>query len=139
MLEHDTPEKLLENEASAFSKMVQNTGPANAQYLRGLVFQMKEEKEANHLDGKLRRLASSRWAAATNLALAISLTSSKSEFERLNFLNDEDNILKQTKDAVITLQGVLEGKHDEEINNTLYQYQVPRDGWWSALYRIIEG
>lgn len=119
--------------------MVQSTGSANAQYLRSLVLQMKEDKETNHLDGKNRWLASSRWAAAANLALAISLTSSKSEFERLSFENDENNILKQTKDAVITLQGVLEGKHDEDIDNALYQYQVPRDRWWSALYRIIEG
>ncbi|KAH6791430.1 multidrug resistance-associated protein 13, partial [Perilla frutescens var. frutescens] len=37
VIEYDTPEKLLENEASAFSKMVQSTGPANAEYLRGFV------------------------------------------------------------------------------------------------------
>ncbi|OWM63830.1 ABC transporter C family member 12-like isoform X2 [Punica granatum] len=139
VLEHDTPEKLLQNEASAFSKMVQSTGPANAQYLRNLVLQMKEAKETNHLAGNKQLLASSRWAAATNLALAISLSSSRSELERLNFENGDKNILKQTTDAVITLQGVLEGKHNEDIDNTLYQYQLPRDRWWSALYRIIEG
>ncbi|XP_030512710.2 ABC transporter C family member 12-like isoform X7 [Rhodamnia argentea] len=32
--EHDTPENLLSNEVSAFSKMIQSTGSANAQYLR---------------------------------------------------------------------------------------------------------
>ncbi|RXH98903.1 hypothetical protein DVH24_011228 [Malus domestica] len=35
--EFDTPERLLSNEGSAFSKMVQSTGSANAQYLRSLV------------------------------------------------------------------------------------------------------
>ncbi|KAK4782038.1 hypothetical protein SAY86_016140 [Trapa natans] len=60
VLEHDTPEKLLQNEGSAFSKMVESTGPANSLYLHSLVFQMKQEKETNHLDWKLRRLASSR-------------------------------------------------------------------------------
>lgn len=34
VLEFDSPEDLLSNEESAFSKMVQSTGPANAQYLR---------------------------------------------------------------------------------------------------------
>ncbi|KAJ4703014.1 ABC transporter C family member 2-like [Melia azedarach] len=37
VLEYDTPEELLSNEESAFSKMVQSTGAANAQYLRSLV------------------------------------------------------------------------------------------------------
>ncbi|KAK6925545.1 hypothetical protein RJ641_007264 [Dillenia turbinata] len=35
--EYDTPERLLLNEESAFSKMVQSIGAANAQYLRNLV------------------------------------------------------------------------------------------------------
>ncbi|KHG15797.1 ABC transporter C family member 2 [Gossypium arboreum] len=38
VLEYSTPEELLANEESAFSKMVQSTGPANAEYLLGLVF-----------------------------------------------------------------------------------------------------
>lgn len=38
VLEHDTPEELLSREESAFAKMVQSTGPANAEYLRSLVF-----------------------------------------------------------------------------------------------------
>ncbi|KAG8381911.1 hypothetical protein BUALT_Bualt05G0022000 [Buddleja alternifolia] len=37
VVEYDTPQNLLENEASAFYKMVQSTGPANAQYLHNLV------------------------------------------------------------------------------------------------------
>jgi hypothetical protein len=32
------------------------------------------------------------------------------------------NILKKTNDVVITLQGVLEGKHDRIIDETLNQY-----------------
>ncbi|GLT64994.1 hypothetical protein SLA2020_374520 [Shorea laevis] len=38
ILEHDTPEELLSREESAFAKMVPSTGPANAHYLRSLVF-----------------------------------------------------------------------------------------------------
>ena len=45
----------------------------------------------------------------------------------------------KTKDAVITLQGVLEGKHDEDIDISLNQHHIPREGWWSALFRIVEG
>ncbi|KAI3832402.1 hypothetical protein MKW92_043642, partial [Papaver armeniacum] len=37
VLEFDTPEDLLSNEGSGFSKMVQSTGAANAEYLRSLV------------------------------------------------------------------------------------------------------
>ena len=39
MLEYDTPKQLLSNEESDFSKMVQSTGVANAQYLHKLVFE----------------------------------------------------------------------------------------------------
>lgn len=38
VLEFDTPEDLLSNDESAFSKMVQSTGAANAQYLKVLLF-----------------------------------------------------------------------------------------------------
>jgi hypothetical protein len=44
VLEHATPEELLSNEGSAFSRMVQSTGPANAQYLYSLLFESKENK-----------------------------------------------------------------------------------------------
>ncbi|MDK0882651.1 hypothetical protein P5F54_15250, partial [Clostridium perfringens] len=54
-------------------------------------------------------------------------------------IEDENNILKKTKDAVITLQRVLEGNHDKVIEESLDQYQISRDGWWSALYRMVEG
>ncbi|XP_022973222.1 ABC transporter C family member 2-like isoform X3 [Cucurbita maxima] len=39
VLEYNTPKQLLSNELSAFSKMVQSTGAANAQYLRTLVLE----------------------------------------------------------------------------------------------------
>ncbi|CAN0874920.1 ABC transporter C family member 2 [Linum grandiflorum] len=131
--EHATPEELLSNEKSAFYKMVQSTGSANAQYLRNLVF----------VDGEMTKkkrhgLASSRWAAAAQFALAVSLTSSTNDLQSL-VVGDDNNIIRQTKDAVMTLQGVLQGKHDELIDNTLEQHQVPRERWWSTLYRIVEG
>ncbi|XP_058071596.1 ABC transporter C family member 2-like [Magnolia sinica] len=142
VLEFDSPEDLLLNEGSAFSKMVQSTGAANAQYLRGLVLgdgESRSRREENkHPDGQRRWLASSRWAAAAQFALAVSLTSSHNDLQQLE-IEDENSILKKTKDAVITLQGVLEGKHDKAIEETLNQYQVPRDRWWSSLYRVVEG
>ncbi|XWS55357.1 hypothetical protein CRYUN_Cryun10bG0167700 [Craigia yunnanensis] len=142
VLEHNTPEELLANEESTFSKMVQSTGPANAEYLRSLVFGGEENRfskeHATRLDGRMRWQASSRWAAAAQFALAVSLTSSQNELQRFD-TGDASTILKKTEDAVITLQGVLKGKHDEAIDDMLHQHQVPRDRWWSALYRIIEG
>lgn len=143
VLEYDTPEELLSNEASAFSKMVQSTGAANAQYLRSLVLGEEGEnrfrtQEKEQLSGQKKWLASSRWAAAAQFALAVSLTSSHNDLQRLE-IEDEDSILKKTKDAVVTLQGVLEGKHDKIIDESLNKYQISRDGWWSALYKMVEG
>lgn len=141
VLEYDTPERLLQNEESAFSKMVQSTGAANAQYLHSLVLggegENKLERETPQ-DGQRRWLASSRWAAAAQFALAVSLTSSQNDLVQLE-INDDDNIIKKTKDAVITLQRVLEGKHDKVIDETLEEYQVSRERWWSGLYKMIEG
>ncbi|KAI3455947.1 hypothetical protein Pfo_012610 [Paulownia fortunei] len=141
VVEFDTPETLLQKEESAFSKMVQSTGAANAEYLRSLVLSGegdgKRERE-KQLDGQRRWLASSRWAAAAQFALAVSLTSSQNDLVQLE-IKDEDSILKKTRDAVITLQGVLEGKHNKEIEENLDQYHVSGDRWWSALYKMIEG
>ncbi|XP_031131650.1 ABC transporter C family member 2-like isoform X1 [Ipomoea triloba] len=142
VLEYDTPEVLLQNEESAFSRMVQSTGAANAQYLRSLVLHGRGDTKTdmeNQADGQKRLLASSRWVAATQFALAVSLTSSHNDLLQLEIEDDGDNILKKTKDAVITLQGVLEGKHDTVIEETLDHYHVSREGWWSSLYRMIEG
>ncbi|KAK4349562.1 hypothetical protein RND71_032317 [Anisodus tanguticus] len=141
LLEYDTPEVLLQKDGSAFSRMVQSTGAANAQYLRSLVFGGEEGNSIardKQLDGQRRWLASSRWAAAAQFALAVTLTSSQNDLVQLE-IEDEDNILMKTKNAVITLQGVLEGKHDNEIEETLDQYQVSRDRWWSSLYKMVEG
>lgn len=121
--------------------MVQSTGAANADYLRSIVFRREEGNSIasdEQLDGHRRLLASTRWTAATRFALAATLTSSQNDLVRLE-IEDEDNILKKTKNAVITLKGVLEGKHDKEIEETLDQYQVSSDSWWSSLYKIIEG
>ncbi|XP_057430299.1 ABC transporter C family member 2-like [Lotus japonicus] len=140
VLEYDTPEVLLSNEGSAFSKMVQSTGAANAQYLRSLALggDKSERAENTRLDGQRKWMASSRWAAAAQFALAVSLTSSQNDLQRLE-VEDDNSILKKTKDALITLQGVLERKHDKEIEESLEQRQVSPEGWWSSLYKMIEG
>uniref|UniRef100_A0A7N0T3S0 ABC-type xenobiotic transporter n=1 Tax=Kalanchoe fedtschenkoi TaxID=63787 RepID=A0A7N0T3S0_KALFE len=142
VLEYDTPERLLLDEGSAFSRMVQSTGAANAQYLRSLVFEGKEGNKMNgetrQVDGQRRWLASSRWAAAAQYALAVSLTSSHNDLQRLE-IDDDSSILKKTKDAVLTLKGVLEGKHDKEIEESLDKHQISRDGWWASFYKMIEG
>ncbi|KAI3996328.1 hypothetical protein MKX01_026796 [Papaver californicum] len=137
--EFDAPEELLSNNGSSFSKMVQSTGAANAEYLRSLVISSRKAKEeAIRQDGHRRWLASSRFTTAAQLALGVSLSSSLDDLQNLE-IEDDNNILKRTKDAVVTLQGVLEGKHDKSIEEILDQYQVPRDRWWSALYKMVEG
>ncbi|KAH6830702.1 multidrug resistance-associated protein 2 [Perilla frutescens var. hirtella] len=138
VVEFDTPEALLQREDSAFSKMVQSTGVANAEYLRGLVVREGQKHERERQDGHRRWLASSRWAAAAQFALAVSLTSSQNDLVQLE-INEDDSILKKTRDAVITLQGVLEGKHNKEIEENLDKYDVSGDRWWSSLYKMIEG
>lgn len=138
IVEFDSPEALLQREDSAFSKMVQSTGAANAEYLRGLVLRESERQKEKQLDGHRSWLASSRWAAAAQFALAVSLTSSQNDLVQLE-INEDDSILKKTRDAVITLRGVLEGKHNKEIEENLEKYDVSGDRWWSSLYRMIEG
>ncbi|KAK0578041.1 hypothetical protein LWI29_004127 [Acer saccharum] len=143
VVEHDTPETLLLNEEGAFSRMVQSTGPANAQNLRSLVFEGRDNNrvvraETKTEDGQSRWLASSRWAAAAQFALALSLTSSQNDLQRLE-VEDKNSIVGKTKDAVITLQQVLAGKHDQVIDDELGEHKVSGDRWWSALYRIVEG
>ncbi|KAF3450334.1 hypothetical protein FNV43_RR06414 [Rhamnella rubrinervis] len=142
VLEYDSPEKLLSNEESAFSRMVQSTGPANAKYLRSLALGGQLNKmgrqETEELVGQRKWLASSSWTVAAQLAVAVTLSTSWNNLQN-PAIEDKNNILVKTKDAVITLKGVLEGKHDKDIDETLNDFQVPRDGWWSALYRIVEG
>ncbi|CAN1302447.1 ABC transporter C family member 2 [Linum perenne] len=142
VLEYDSPEELLSRDDSAFSKMVQSTGSANSQYLRSLVLggegEGRPSKVNKQLEGQRKWLASSRWAAAANYALGVSLTSSHNDLQGLE-IEDENSILNKTKDAVVTLQGVLEGKHDVAIEESLEQHQISREGWWSSLYKMVEG
>ncbi|KAL8228774.1 hypothetical protein R6Q57_013674 [Mikania cordata] len=139
VVEYDAPVKLLQDEHTAFSKMVQSTGAANAQYLRNLAFGAEGEKaDKVAVDGKRWRLASTRWAAAARFALASSLTPSQNDLTQIEN-EDDNNILKKTKDAVLTLQGVLKGEHDKDIEESLERAHVPRDRWWSALYKVVEG
>ncbi|XP_052621477.1 ABC transporter C family member 2 [Lactuca sativa] len=140
VVEYDAPGKLLQNEQTAFSKMVQSTGAANAQYLRTLAFEAEGDKaEKAAVAGQKRWLASTRWAAAAQFALSATLNSSQNDLVHMEFENDNNNILKRTKDAVVTLQGVLKGEHDKEIEESLERSQVPRERWWSALYKVVEG
>lgn len=119
--------------------MVQSTGAANAEYLRGLVLREGEKhNREKQLDGERRWLASSRWAAAAQFALAVSLTSSQNDLVQLE-IDEDDSVLKKTRDAVITLQGVLEGKHSKEIEENLEKHNVSSESWWSSLYKMIEG
>ncbi|CAL5361915.1 unnamed protein product [Camellia sinensis] len=146
VMEYDAPEKLLLNEASGFSKMIQSTGAANAQYLHSLVLgggegENKSSGEEIFNGQQRRRVASSHWAAATQFALGVYMASSQNSLLQpsLEMMEDENNIVKKTKDAVVTLQEVLQGKHDEVIEKALDQYQFPSERWWSALYKVIEG
>ncbi|KAM6551932.1 hypothetical protein CsatB_001740 [Cannabis sativa] len=143
LLEYDSPEKLLSNEESSFSRMVQSTGPANADYLRSLVLGEKptvtgSDLEHKQLINQRRWLASSQWKAAAQYALTVSLAPSQNDLQQSD-IEDKNNILLKTKDAVVTLQGVLEGKYEQDIDEALNRFEVPSDNWWSALYRIVEG
>jgi ATP-binding cassette, subfamily C (CFTR/MRP), member 1 len=95
-------------------------------------------EESKLQDVQRRWVASNRWAEAAQFALARSLTSSHNDLLAME-ASEGDNIMRRTKDAVITLQNVLEGKHNTEIDESLNQYQVPADSWWSSLYKVIEG
>ncbi|KAI4368065.1 hypothetical protein MLD38_016670 [Melastoma candidum] len=142
VVEHDTPYLLLNNENGVFTKMVQSTGPANADYLRGLALQSETSKTEGQLHGcssdVSTRLASSYWVAAANRALAVSLSSNETVQSSVADM-DEENIVRRTRDAIMTLRGVLEGMHDDDIDRTLDLYEVSRGSWWSALYKMVQG
>ncbi|CAL5201249.1 unnamed protein product [Lathyrus oleraceus] len=141
VLEYSSPEELLQNEETAFYRMVQSTGPANAEYLCSLVFgktQNNSNEQNKDLENRMRQLASTNWAAATQFAISSTLSSLHQHLQSPNTKDDTD-IVNRTKDAVVTLQEVLEGKHDETIEDTLVKYHVPTDRWWSTLYKVIEG
>lgn len=136
VVEYDKPEQLLLMEDSAFSKMVQSTGGANAEYLRSLVIRDKGDPMQQIRGERIF----SRWSAAAQFAVSLNLTSALNDLQLVEVeVNDSSSVLKETRAAVITLQQILEGKHDEVIEETLNEYMVPRDRWWSTLYRVIEG
>ncbi|KAG6581465.1 ABC transporter C family member 12, partial [Cucurbita argyrosperma subsp. sororia] len=117
VIEYDAPEKLLSNEGSAFYRMVQSTGPANAQYLCSLVLGKEETNppDENRLlqNGHGRWLAKSQWMTAAQFALSRSLAASQDDLKRPDIESVHGNdIIWKAKDAVLTLHGVLEGKHD---------------------------
>ncbi|KAJ4703002.1 ABC transporter C family member 2-like [Melia azedarach] len=122
VLEYDTPEALLMKEESAFVRMVQSTGPANAQYLRSLVFECRQNKRKN----SQRRWQDWSAAAARQFVSSISLTSSQNNLQGLD-IDHKNDIVGEKKDAVKNLHEVLEGKHDKITDETLDQYQVLRD------------
>lgn len=140
VIEYDTPEKLLSNEGSAFYRMVQSTGPANAQYLCSLVLGKSENNPHGENDGHGRWLAKSHWMTAAQFALSSSLVAFQNDLERpdINIVGGND-IIGKTKDAVLTLHGVLEGKHDGLIDEVLTRDSIPKNSWWSSFYRTIEG
>ncbi|KAI3800730.1 hypothetical protein L1987_28824 [Smallanthus sonchifolius] len=116
-----------------------DAGAANAQYLCDLAFGAEGDKaEKAAIDGQRRWLASTRWAAAVQFALASSLTSSQNDLVQME-IEDDNSILKKTKDAVVNFQGVLKGEHDKDIDESLERAQVPRERWWSALYKVVDG
>ncbi|RDY13192.1 ABC transporter C family member 2, partial [Mucuna pruriens] len=141
VLEYNTPEELLQNEGTAFYKMVQSTGTANAEYLCSLVFGRTENNSNEYnkeLERHMRQLASTHWTSATQFAIASTLSSLHQHLQNPSSEDNKD-FLDKTKDAVTTLQEVLEGKHDEAIEETLYKYHVPTHRWWSTLYKVVEG
>ncbi|KAG9158028.1 hypothetical protein Leryth_000183, partial [Lithospermum erythrorhizon] len=138
VVEHETPEKLLEREGSVFHRMVQSTGAANAQYLKSLVVEKNRQKKIDEEDTKKGMLLSSHWTSAAQYAVTVNLASALKDLQVFK-TEDGNNIVNKTKDAVVTLQGVMEGKHDAYIQETLSSGNVPTDRWWSSLYRVIEG
>ena len=95
---------------------------------------------ATHQDrNERRRLAAAQWAAAAQFAVGLTLSSSANNLVMLEAGEPEDDILKKTRDAVVTLQSILDGKHNQAIDESLSRRNVPRDSWWSALYKMVEG
>jgi len=106
VLEYNSPKELLQNEETAFYKMVQSTGPANAEYLCSLVFGRKENNSNEYnkeSENRMRELASTDWTAATQFALASTLSSLHQHLQSPNTKDDKD-VINRTKDAVVTPQ-----------------------------------
>lgn len=97
---------------------------------------MKEE--VMRINWKRRWKVSSQWNAAAQYALATNISASLNDFQ-VTECQDQNNILHATKDAVVTLKDVLEGNHDEIIEEKLSCSKVPRERWWSSFLSVIEG
>ena len=82
---------------------------------------------------------SSKWAAAAQWALAVSMSSSLKALEEVTDIDADHTILEEARNAVKTLHDILHGQHDDTIAEELSRRQVPRERWWSALMRMIEG
>eukprot|EP00249_Psilotum_nudum_P023194 c28783_g1_i1 orf=631-5508(+) len=142
LVEMDTPEKLLLNEESIFSGMVRSTGSANAQYLRSIAMgevDVKAEIDRQAEENKKKWAASARWATAAQWALAMTLTASHQDLQLIAQSDGGNGILERTRDATQTLQEVLQGHHDYAIAEELSRQRVPKDRWWFALLRVLEG
>ncbi|XP_027340342.1 ABC transporter C family member 12-like isoform X3 [Abrus precatorius] len=136
VLEYSSPEELLQNEGTAFYKMVQSTGPENAQYLCSLVFGRTENNSnecRKEMERHMKQLASTHWTAATQFAISATLSSLQHHLQGPSNKDNKD-FLDKIKDALTTLQEVLEGKHDEDIEETLTKHHLSSDSWWSTLY-----
>ncbi|MCO5564932.1 hypothetical protein L7F22_018602 [Adiantum nelumboides] len=138
--ELDTPEKLLFNECSLFSKMVESTGPANADYLKNIAmgksklrvdFDKQAEEKWTSTTAKYQRTPGQR-----NVAMA----SMSSQQDLLEFAarGMAGGILERASDAARIIQEVLEGQHDNEIEDELSQQEISTGGWWSALLRAVQ-
>ena len=79
------------------------------------------------------------WAAAAQFSLALRLTSSQQDLQAIADGGNGSYILQETRNAAQVLQDVLQGKHDSAIEEALVQHQVPRENWWSALFKVVEG
>eukprot|EP00250_Pteridium_aquilinum_P010315 c19292_g1_i1 orf=266-5158(-) len=140
--EMDTPKILLSNEHSMFSGMVRSTGAANAQYLTSIVMgevSLKTDIDKQAGKTKMNLAASAKWATAAQWALAMSLTSSHQNLQVFAEKGISHGILQKTSDAAKTLQNVLQGQHDNEIVDELSRQEIPVEGWWSALLKVIQG
>ncbi|KAJ8528967.1 hypothetical protein K7X08_035802 [Anisodus acutangulus] len=71
-------------------------------------------------------------------ALATNISTSLNDFQVME-CQDKNNIMRATKEAVVTLKDVLEGKHDKVIEDKLRCSKVPRERWWSSILPVVEG
>ncbi|KAK4338993.1 hypothetical protein RND71_040455 [Anisodus tanguticus] len=75
---------------------------------------------------------------AAQYALATNISTSLNNFQVMES-QDKNNIMRATKEAVVTLKDVLEGKHDKVNEDKLRCSKVPRERWWSSFLHVVEG